>query len=233
MLLRSGKRLPPRQPLAKKAPFKKLKKAVNKLKKEVKVQQRVALNTTSAVNMLQAGSFYLVNHMQTGDIDGTRDSTEIRMNNLEVAIRVYADETKTVATDQAITFRCMLVYDKQANKAIFTLPNLLSTGGTASRNLFAPSNFQYRKQFKIMYDRTFRIQPSADTRGAVGLTIAEFPTKVIKMRRKINLPTSYIAGAGSDDITDVIKGSLYFVIISEQDADYWKHDIITKLTYDP
>lgn len=234
MLLRSGRRLPRfRAPVKKKTPIKKLKKDVSKLNKAMKAELRFHSTATVATDFTQAIAPVLLNGMEAGDIDGKRDSSMIQMKSVDIRMRVYVDEAKVVATDEAILFRCTLVYDRRPDKALLLTQDLFQTGGTASRNVYAPPLFTYRKRFKILYDRQFTIKPYANTRGAVGTATADNPSIHIKVRKRLNLPVEYIAGAGAGDISDITKGSLYWIVHSETDAEYWNFDVLSSLQYNP
>lgn len=238
MYAKGGRVLPirpaPLYPPRRKTQAKKLKKKVNLLAKAIKAEVRVLPTTSEDLTLTQAQRPYLLNGMATGDIDGTRDSAQIQMKFLQIRMNISADETKMLTNNEGFNIRCMIVYDKQPNGAVINTSQLLQTGGTAGRNFYAPTLFSYRKRFKILMDKNYAFSPISNTRNdATQAFRYEFAPRVIRIAKKINLPAQYITGVGAGDITDLIKGSLYFLTFADRDNTAYQVDVLTKLTYNP
>lgn len=225
----------PLYPARKPTAIRRIKKKVNALAKTVRAEVRVNPTTSELVPLTQAQIPYILNGMDCGDVDGKRDATQIQMKYLQVRMSFVTDDAKMPATNAGISVRCMIVYDRMPNGAVIPTSSLLQTGGTASRNYYAPTLHSYRKRFKVLYDKNYALSPHAETRQStgVGVTTYDYSPKVIKISKKINLGASYVTGAGAGTIVDLIKGSLYLLIFSSVDANWYNVNVLTKLTYNP
>jgi len=82
----------------------------------------------------------MFNGMQYGDADSTRDANSINMLNINLAYDFTIVPANIPTSNGALTARVMLVYDKQANSALYSTQDLLQTSGSASINYLAPKN---------------------------------------------------------------------------------------------
>lgn len=239
MLLRSGRTTRPRRPAPLYPPrgvkqeVKKIKKKVSKLNKAMVagIRSRQVISGTNALT--QAGFVQLFNGMQVGDEDSKRDGNKIHMLNIDLAYDFSTLNTSMTQTQNATIARCMLIYDTQSNSAIYSNQDLLSTSGSAGINFTAVPNPDYKKRFKILYDRSHKLVPLPSTRVPVNVaTSYEFAPSRFRVRKKLNKKVFYNDGnAGTYE--DIVSGALWFVCYARNDAAWFEVRVVGNLYYNP
>lgn len=188
-----------------------------KIPKKVKSYVGKAINRSSETYYMYGGgeatpstttTFRLLNGCTQGDAVGNRSGDEIKCTSVLIDVQInqkYVDATHLYGKYPS-TVRCMLVVDKQPNKAIFAITDLL-----VDETLHAMRNYQQRKRFHVLYDKLITYTPpnSAMPTAAQTVTIKEF-----KIRKNLkNLKTEYAGNAGT--VADITKNSVYFLYFTD------------------
>lgn len=141
-----------------------------------------------------------------GDAENNRIGRKINIRSiwLKGTIFLNVSATAAAATD---TVRMILVQDKQANGAVFTVADVLqNTDYIGFRNLANTS------RFNILWDKTYNMSAMA----VFTATPAGLPTeKALNMYVKCNIPIEYDAALTTGVITTQRSNSLAVLMISE------------------
>jgi len=146
----------------------------------------------------QASEVRLLNGIARGDEINERIGREVTMRSIQVTGTTLA--TPGTGVDQ--NHRVLLVYDRQTNAAALTAAQVL-----AAVNCYAPRNLENRKRFKILFDRTWHLNASAEPGSQ----------HVFKFYRRLAHPVTFNAGdAGT--VADITTGSLYAISVGSEPA---------------
>lgn len=140
---------------------------------------------------------YLLNGISQGDDISSRESNDIYMTSLSGVVSFIAGDATNVC-------RCLIVYDKQPNGAIFNQGDIIQGSSTAQTS--EPIKAQrkdYMKRFKFLYDKIVSV-------GTGDLV------KTIRFRIPIKRKALY--GGSGGTVASITTGSLYLVIISDSTA---------------
>lgn len=167
-------------------------------------------------NTIASTTHLLLNGMAQGDDEGQRAAQQIVMRQIE--FNLYCRSTDE--TNDGGILRVMLVLDNDANGTVpqwiqllnsaitGTLPvstlNIESTNHLVSRGLVKNA-----KSYTILYDKIHKVYNGG------GATDQFMPT-FVKVLKRLNKRVQYSGSA--DDITQILKNSLYFVAWSNVDV---------------
>lgn len=149
----------------------------------------------------------------TNLVQGVTDSTRIG-NQITV---VGCLMRYIMAADISTQIRVMLVEDKQTNGAIYLVGDLLQDGSTGGDNIVSPYNADFKRRFKVHYDRNHQFD--INSRATV------FVSKYFKL----NIPIRYDTNAGT--IADIQSSSLTFSATAELPAANVTHTIFLRVYY--
>jgi len=149
------------------------------------VDQTIAVDVATGV--------YLLNGIARGDEINQRNGREVIMRSIQFQYTTRA----TTATGLAQQHRIMLVYDRQTNATPLTAAQVLTSAST-----LAPRNLENRKRFKILYDRTFAINPSTESDSEISR----------RFYRRLRHPITF-NGNNAGTVGDITTGSLYLVVV--------------------
>jgi len=156
-----------------------------------------AVDTTTAQNINSTSAVTLINGIARGDDISDRVGRQITMKS--ISVRGQMAVTAGTGVDQA--GRVLIVYDKQANAAAPTAAQVISAAGDGY-DIYRPPNLENRMRFVILYDRTFRLNASAEPSSV----------QLVTCYRRVNLVTTFNSGdAGT--VADIVTGSLYLVSV--------------------
>lgn len=158
------------------------------------------LDTAATYAVDSTGSLALLNGLTPGTGATERIGQKITIRSLEY--RGYNYVTPTDGTDQLQ--RIILVLDRQANASALTIAGVLQ-----SANVYSPRNLQNRKRFKILYDKTFNLNASAEAGSR------RFTKFYMKLRRPII--TDYNTG-NAGTVADIVTNSLYLINLGTNPA---------------
>lgn len=148
------------------------------------LDQNIAVDSGTAVALL--------NGIARGDEINQRNGREVVMRSIQ--FQYTARVTAGTGIDQQQ--RVMLVYDRQTNAAALTCAQVLATTSTMS-----PRNLENRKRFKILYDRTFHLNASAEPNSEL----------TRRFYRRLRHPITFNANTAGT-VGDITTGSLYLVV---------------------
>lgn len=187
-------------------------KNLSKVNKIINCETRFdSLSVTGTALASTSGTFHLLNDMKKGDSIGTREGNCIGLKSICISGQI---ETLSTGTNLANTVRVMLVYDKQTNGAIFSLADLLYLGGTAVQNVISCRNPNTMKRFTVLYDKKINVHSLPSTNATAGAGIIEQQRRNFKITRSWRqVKKTMYNDNDAGDITDIISGSLYLVLI--------------------
>ena len=145
-------------------------------------------------------SSWLLNGLAPGSSASQRIGQKVSVRSLE--IRLYNQVTAGTGVDQL--HRQLVVMDRQANGAPPAIANILSAADVA-----APRNLEYRKRFKVLLDKTFTLNATAEPGSQ------KWRKYYIKFKRPIVV--EFNAGVAGT-IADIVTNSLYIFNIGSQAA---------------
>jgi hypothetical protein len=146
-----------------------------------------------------------------GDTEYERNGREITVKAIQGRLLV-ALQTGTSFAD---LYRIMLVHDRQANGAAFTLNNVLDyTGNTP--NEFSFNNLENSKRFQVLMDvfRPINVGATTAANGVDG--VATF--HVIRFNKRVNIPIMYDSTANTGALTTIRSSNLALLCISASGA---------------
>lgn len=215
-----------RRRFKRKSKVKKIESKVKALSKAVKGEQRFLSSAQPlGTQIVTGGTFLLLNGMQQGDGDGSREGNKIVINRIECRGLIYLSPAAATTSSAATTLRLMLVFDKAVPQtagagAAWTPAEMLDNAATNQNNAISCMRFSNRDRFRILYDRTKNIKPSANTRAAVGVGQYEqgdWAFRIVK-RFKRGVTVNYNTG-NAGTIADLAKNSLYLVAFADNSTE--------------
>lgn len=143
---------------------------------------------------------HLVNGLSLGNTASTRVGMKIAIKSIQVRILTYA--TAATGVDQA--HRLMFFVDRQANAVAPTLGDQLT-----SNSYMALRTLTQRKRFKILWDKTYVINATAEP----------YTAKFVKMYMKFRRPLVVEYNTGNNGtVGDIVSNSLYFYAAGSANA---------------
>lgn len=130
---------------------------------------------------------------------------KIKRINIRGSIVLPGGTTAATSSDQ---IRVLLVQDKQANGAVFTVLNVLETNGTNSH-----FNLENEHRFKILYDKNYTLSSAGGTNS--GAILYGQVTKDLRINMACNIPIDFDNSAGTGAITTQRTNSLAFLMITD------------------
>ena len=128
--------------------------------------------------MSTTGTFLDLNTVPSGAGDNARTGNDISAT----SIRIRWIASQVAATTVANNCRIIVGWDSQPNTAA-TTATLLDTS-IVTNPLVAPYNHDNQKRYKILYDRSFTLNPSA---GVSGTVIPDLVIRKMKSRYQESL----------------------------------------------
>lgn len=165
----------------------------NRLRQFINTEIKYNDSTVAASAVSSTATFLLLNGMSLGTSSSTRIGQSVKCQGMDLRFSISGNVTAV----QSYT-RLLVVYDKQANGAIFSILSLLNAADTIAS--YAVGS---QMRFNVLYDETFA------TSTAGPLNIVNF-TKL-----GVNQHTEYTTG-NAGTIADINSGSIYLVYISDQ-----------------
>jgi len=152
-----------------------------------------AVDVTATVATDTASSVTLLDGIARGDEINERIGREVTLRSIQVTGTAYV--APAAGIDQ--NHRVLIVYDRQTNAAALTAAQVL-----AAVTCYAPRNLENRKRFKILFDRTWHLNATAEPNSQ----------HIFKFYRRLAHPVTFNAGdAGT--VADIVTGSLYMVTV--------------------
>lgn len=183
-----------------------------KIKKLQRDQELKYVDIYQANNDITTGAFVvLLNGMVTGTDSNERIGDEVRATSIQWRMNFSSDPTGTIP----VAVRMILFWDKQANGLA---PVIAGGGGatslldttTVTDLLLAPYNHESSDRFRVLYDKTFTLEPYALAVGG-GAAMQRY----ITMHKKINLSRRVKYDGDTAAFTDVVTNSLWFTFMSD------------------
>lgn len=197
-----------------------LAKSIKKINNKMELKQNDVLQSSVAIDDTAGnGVFTLLNGVQTGDTNTTRDGDEIHATSLQ-----FRGIIATSSAAVGISFvRQIVFWDSQPNGTAPSMATLLDTTVITNAN-FAPYNRNYQKRYKILYDRLIMLNPQVElTVGTVAPpgtnTTASLVQYALPFKKKIQLNRTVKYVGDGNAITDIATNSLYVFQVSNQAAN--------------
>ncbi len=158
-----------------------------------KVVAAAAIDTTHLITTL--------NLMDVGSAVGQRNGRRAEMVSVYIRYCIQLGATETTST-----VRLLLIYDKQANGAAITAPDVLDANTPE-----AMLNMDNRERFDILWDKTFGMNITAADSGSGPNQHHVFLKKFVKLRNREII----FSGTGGG-IADIATGALYLMSLSTE-----------------
>lgn len=149
------------------------------------------------------GAITLLNTVPQGAGESARIGRKINIRSIECHLRTGAEATTVVNQ-----FRWMLVYDRQPNKALAAITDVLN-----SVDPNALKNDQNRERFLVIKDKTGKVIGNNTTAGQQ----TDCTINVFKYYKRCKLPVVY-GTAGTGAIGDITTGALLLLTCGQQAA---------------
>ncbi len=144
-----------------------------------------------------------------GNGESARIGRKITIRKIGWRLTVTLPTTATAANTSDV-IRCMLIYDKQANKALPTNTDILEDNSFRSFNNLANSG-----RFRVLMDRFYSLKSQAGSGRGTADTLS-YGDDVISddFFADVNLPIAYDNSATSGVITSITSGNLFAIYAS-------------------
>jgi len=165
-----------------------------------------SVDTAGSESVDWDGAVHLLNGIARGDDIGERNGRQVLMKTIE--LNFVAGAKAPEAGIVPSTMRVMLIYDRQTNAAALTVLQVLVTNGS----IYGPitsKNLENRDRFLILRDMKFSLTGSVSTNFMAA-------KKYGKFYQSVSLPVTFNAGDAAT-VADITTGSLYILVISDQD----------------
>lgn len=180
-----------------------------------------ALDTTGTVTLL--------NGCADGSTVNTRIGRKTCIKSVQVrGVLLPQDAWASGAQCDPCLARVMLVWDKQANGAAFTIANLLSAATAASFN-----NLDNRERFVVLMDKhfAFGMWALSTAAGAAFAAVDKTVAIVNKYKRMPKDAFTIFSGTGAT-IASINTGALFLVTIGTNAAgNGWNANLVTRVRY--
>lgn len=182
-------------------------RSVKRMQKHIELKHK---DTSPSGFPSVAGSLTLLNDIAQGLTEATRIGDEIYATSIQYR-GILTAGTSTLVTTSSNSTRIIVFWDQQANGSAPTVTDLLDTSA-GGNGIISPYNDDYQKRFKVIYDRTFSINPNQVVAGT-GQQNYQIP---LRFKRKLGRTVKY------DGTTAVIgsieTNSLYMLRLAESDT---------------
>ena len=174
------------------------------------------VDTNGNVTAIAGGTLQLVNPTSMGSGQNNREGSSFRMKSVLTRFRITVNATAPGYQ----TCRCLLVLDQQPNGTVFGITDLLATN-----TIDSPRNLDYRKRFKILYDKNFCV--SANRPQIFDQIYQKFDSKVLSNQAHVQCYATSNLGT----IADISTNALYMVFLSDQGVNGPTMDYYTRVRF--
>lgn len=227
--------------LRKTAYDKKQDKAISRLKTLEKAEDRQSPRILGATSGALAGIVQLINGTVQGDADQQRSGNRILIKKIECRMFAAPATVAVTGSNTASLVRFMIVRKVDANQTGIVNGELLNNGGTDANNFMATINQNYRKRYKVLFDKVMTITPKPNTTGlplAAGVNpptnLSLLDQHVIKFKKnfKKGIMVEYSPAATNDaTITAITRNALFAVAYSADNGGYINVNHQTNMGY--
>lgn len=188
-----------------------LQKAVRKIQTH---QELKHLDTFNSVPPTTAGVVILLNDMATGDTTTTRDGNDITCTSIQWRMRILSD----VDAIKGFMVRHILFWDSAPQGASPPVGSVLDISVITS-NVLAPYHRDFQKRYKILYDKTFCVNPDIVTTIVSGSPATATGSKIVadQGKRSLSRVTKFIAASAG--IVNMESNALYSIIFTDATTD--------------
>lgn len=156
------------------------------------------VNNATATNILDTGTFILMNGLVQGITQSTRLGSQIQVTSVN-----FRGFIANQYAGPAIV-RAVLLIDKVPQNAQFALADLLFNSGNP---LTSNINMANRERFLILFDKVFTFSDTGATE-----------VQTFSFRERLGFKCQYNANNGT--IADITKNAIYLLLLGDQAADY-------------
>lgn len=203
-----------------------------------------AVDFANLANLNTSTGFDLLNGIATGADVYQRIARRIRMNSLEIRMKLVSVAALTNTEYAADIGRVALVFDRQTNGAFPVKSDIFrardASGTLTSTSALTPENFDNRKRFTILRQWTAQL-PAYLSPAVAGNRIQNGTPQMYPLRQDnqkmewtvdLSQMVHYIGSAAT--ISDIESGSLFIVTYSQTNAsgnEGWGLLYSARLTY--
>lgn len=203
---RGGSKYAYKKKTGRKAPtVKSVAKSVKKLQKNQELKH-VDITCGGVINDL-LGTIVLLNPLSQGTTDTTRIANDVHNTSIQFRGCITSDSVIADGSQSSCIVRVLVFWDRQANGATVSMSDVFDQS-VVTEEWFAPYNMDYQKRFKILYDKTFTVNPN------YGLATVQQGYKVpFRFKIPLGRETKYDGNAGT--VADIETNALYMYYISD------------------
>ena len=157
---------------------------------------------------------YLINGLETGAGEGKRIGNSISINSLKLtsSFKISEDAEATIV-------RLILVYDKGADNAVFTNADLLTVTSSPD-NMYSFFRTDTSKRFRVVFDRLYNLSKNG------------VQSRTVKWSKKYKQPLVAKYSANNGTIADIETGSLYLMVLSDDNTNKPVFSFTLRLVYE-
>lgn len=180
-----------------------------------KTYSAAVATTTAGAEADPAANSSCLNSISQGDGESNRDGRRCVLKKLilrgMLTLGPTADQADGIS---ARVVRVLVVLDKQTNGVQLNSEDVLAD--SAGVDVLSMVNLQHSRRFRILWDRTFVLQPAtAQTDGANTASIAH-EGKYFSIVKNLNIPVTF--DGTTDDIANITDNSLHVIAIANGGA---------------
>lgn len=187
---------------------KSLDRRIKKINNKFELKHIDTFNNGTAIT---AGALLIpLNLCVQGDTDITRTGDDSSATSIQWRLRISTDVDSL--TD--VIVRMLIVWDRQANGAVFTIGQLLDNSVITSL-ILSPYNHSNQERFKILHDSVHVMKPQVllDFDTTTGTTSTnQIVSKYLRGKRQLSRTVKYEGNVGT--IADIESNALYAVFVS-------------------
>ncbi len=171
-----------------------------------------------------------VSGVAQGDGESNRDGRKYSIHSIHIRARVdiSATESQTTPLQDAIGRIC-LVWDTQTNGAQLTATDVMNA--SLANDELSFRNLQHTKRFRVLWDRSWKINRSNTNEGAVNLFASGFQsTAIFTFNRRFKTPIPVTCSGTTAGIASISDNSLHMIGIGTDTNALLKYHVRLRFT---
>lgn len=185
---------------------KKVRKYVQKAISQDVENKIIAIAPATFTGSSSAAQQYLINGLAQGTGVINRIGNKVNILALDIRWTMSANSAASTAITPS-RVRVILVWNRQTNGSLLSLPNLLQDPNAVT-NINSAFNYVARDRYKVLYDKVFDL-------GYDGDVLESRELKHGKIIKYFKHKPSVTYNAGGATISDIVKNSLELYFISD------------------
>ncbi len=171
-----------------------------------------------------------VSGVAQGDGESNRDGRKYLIHSIHIRARIHVSAIESSnPTLPDLIGRFCLVWDTQTNGAQLTATDVMDGGANDDRLSFR--NLQHTKRFRILWDRSFKINRTMVNEGAVNLFASNAQTSAIMtFNRRFKKPIPVICSGTTAVIASISDNSLHMIGVANDTTALLSYNVRLRFT---